>query len=74
MGFVWKFFYHLPNGESRLDVYSHVTSFLGSLNRDCATEKLNGRGYKKCQYLECDTQSHLALVCHAVLSTLGGSI
>ena len=29
-----RFFYRFPNGESGMDVYSRVTSFMGSLNRD----------------------------------------
>ena len=37
-----RFFYRFPNGESGLDVYSRVTSFLGSLNRDMT--QLQNRG------------------------------
>ncbi|KAL7564361.1 hypothetical protein ACA910_001513 [Epithemia clementina (nom. ined.)] len=38
-----RFFYRFPNGESGLDVYSRVTSFLGSLNRDMVLLQKNSR-------------------------------
>jgi broad specificity phosphatase PhoE len=36
-----RFFYRFPNGESGLDVYNRVTSFMATLNRDMQMLKQN---------------------------------